>query len=242
MKNVQKRKRLLQSSMTVFIILFTRLPGFAQGIQHKGAVEIPWDEFRKLLELDKDEFILSWEEFQKILQQTGFKYVPPFQLKEEKVVLTRDQFKRLLNQMKPPADPIIQPPADYLLTKAAYKGRISLGSAQFHARYDLEVFNRQRKQYVKIPFFPINIALKNALFDGKRALIVLEGHRHTLTTSETGRHQLEIEFALKAATEQGPWEVSFPVPITAVTSLEIDIPFKNIDVEIKNAQELEIFI
>src|SRR5512136_416305 len=100
----------------VAIGLFVILSG-AGALAHdgadKGAVKIGWEEFRKLLALDKDEFVLSWEEFQKILAQTGFKYVPPFALKDEKVVLTRAQFTRLLDQMKPPADPVAAPPAEF---------------------------------------------------------------------------------------------------------------------------------
>jgi hypothetical protein len=86
------------------VVALAGAAALAQDGQDKGAVKISWEEFRKLLELDKDEFVLSWEEFQKILAQTGFKYVPSFALKEEKVVLTRSQFTKLLDQMKPPAD------------------------------------------------------------------------------------------------------------------------------------------
>ncbi len=226
--------------LVILVVLSAGVFSLAEDGQETGAVRISWEEFRKLLELDKDEFVLSWGEFQKILTQTGFTYVPPFELKEEKVVLTRAQFKRLLDQMKPPADPITQPPADFLLTKAVYKGKISGGSAGFQAVYNVEIFERQRNRFVEIPFFPVNIALKNALFDGKPGLIVLKNSRHTLTTSATGTHRITLDFALKAATEQGPGVLSFPIPQTAVTVFEVDIPFKNIDVEVTNAQELEV--
>lgn len=227
-------------ALLIFIGFFSWSPVFAQDVQDKGGVRISWDEFRKLLELDKDEFVLSWEEFQIMLRQTGFKYVPPYQLKEEKVVLTREQFKRLLNQMKPPLTTSIQPPADYLLTRASYTGQIGEGSAQFHAAYHIEIFERQRNQFVKIPFFPVSIALKKALLDGKQALVVLDGNRHTVTTREWGQHKIDLDLALKAATEQGPWTVTFPIPRTAVTSLEFVIPFKNIELEVSNAQEMEV--
>lgn len=231
--------------LAVLVVILLGLPAgvttvYAQDVSKEGDVRIPWEEFRKLLELDKDEFVLSWSEFQLILRQTGLKHAPPFQLKDEKVVLTREQFKRLLNRMKPPTDPIIHPPADYLLPKGAYTGRISDGSAKFSVEYSVEIFERQTNQYLKIPFFPVNIALKRALFDGKQALVVLEGNRHTLTTRDTGRHRIEIDFSLISADQPGPRTVSFPIPSTAVTSLEFDIPYKNIDVEVLNAQELEV--
>jgi len=49
-------------------------------------------------------------------------------LKDERVILTRDQFKKLLNQMKPPLSTIIQPPSDYLLSKAVYEVIVCLMS------------------------------------------------------------------------------------------------------------------
>lgn len=224
------------------IVLLMGITVLAQNKDEKGDVRIPWDEFRKLLELDKDEFVLAWQDFQKILVQTGFQYVPPYQLKDEKVVLTRDQFRNLLDKMKPPSDPDIKPPADYLLTQAVYTGRILNGSARFRADYDIEIFSRPQNQYVKIPFFPVNIALNDASFDGKKGLVILEGSRHTLITKEMGRHHITLDFSLKAQTKQGPWEAVFPIPKTAITKLEVDIPLKDIEVEITQAQEMEISV
>jgi len=224
------------------IVLLMGITILAQNKDEKGDVRIPWDEFRKLLELDKDEFVLAWQDFQKILVQTGFQYVPPYQLKDEKVVLTRDQFRNLLNKMKPPSDPDIKPPADYLLTQAVYTGRILNGSARFRADYDIEIFSLPQNQYVKIPFFPVNIALNDASFDGKKGLVILEGSRHTLITKEMGRHRISLDFSLKAQTKQGPWEAVFPIPKTAITKLEVDIPLKDIEIEITQAQEMEVSV
>lgn len=224
------------------IVLLMGITILAQNKDENGDVRISWDEFRKLLELDKDEFVLDWQDFQKILVQTGFQYVPPYQLKDEKVVLTRDQFRNLLNKMKPPSDPDIKPPSDYLLTQAVYTGRILNGSARFRADYDIEIFSLPQNQYVKIPFFPVTIALNDVSFDGKKGMVILEGSRHTLITKEMGRHHITLDFSLKAQTKQGPWEAVFPIPKTAITKLEVDIPLKEIEIEIAQAQEMEISV
>jgi hypothetical protein len=39
-------------------------------------------------------------------------------MKDEKVVLTREQFKKLLERMNPPTGVFVKPPADYLMTQA----------------------------------------------------------------------------------------------------------------------------
>jgi hypothetical protein len=236
-------KRNLKRIMAVtMIVLLMGITVIAQNKDENGDVRIPWDEFRKLLELDKDEFVLAWQDFQKILEQTGFQYVPPYQLKDEKVILTRDQFRNLLNKMKPPSDPDIKPPSNYLLIQAVYTGRILNGSARFRADYDIEIFSLPQNQYVKIPFFPVSIALKDASFDGKKGLVILEGSRHTLITKEMGRHHITLDFSLKAQTKQGPWEAVFPIPKTSITKLEVDIPLKDIEVEITQAQEMEVTV
>jgi hypothetical protein len=208
--------------LSLLMVFFFSALVYPQQKTEEGSVSIPWEEFRKLLELDKDVVELSWEEFQKILVQTGNKYVPPFQLKDEKVILTREQFKRLLDQMKPPVITAVNPPADFLITKASYKGRITNKDASFRADFSTEIFDRRRSQYVKIPLFPMSFALKDVLFDGRQALLILENNRYTLTTSQIGQHQISADFSLKTNLEQGPRAVSFPIPRTPITSLEVD--------------------
>jgi len=230
-------------SRITLIILTGLVLGVSSPAQNRtdpASVRIPWKEFRALLELDRDEFVLSWPEFQKILKQTGFRHVPPFQLKDEKDVLTRAQFKNLIDRMQPPANPVVAPPAEYLLTEAAYTGRIHSGSARFRGDFDIEIFDRPTDRYIRIPLFPVHLALENARFDTRPALVVLEGNRHVLTTRSVGRHHLSVGFSLKTSDRPGPQTLSFPIPRTAVTRLEVEIPAVGIAVEVTNAQRLDI--
>lgn len=226
-----------------FIVLFMALSGAAALPQDKGdggQVSIPWSEFVRFLQLDKDEILLSWEEFQKILAQTGNRDVPSFQMKDEKVLLTREQFKKLLSQMRPPDSPDIQPPADYLITKAAYTGKMTENDASFSVVFDIEIFKRQRNQYVKIPLFPRNVAIKDMLLNGERGIVVVENDRYTLVANKPGSHQITVFFSLKADLKQGPKAVSIPIPVTPITSLAIDIPLTDIEVDIPQAQQVEV--
>jgi hypothetical protein len=235
------KKYIFRLSFIILIAIFLSLSSYSQEKKEdKGEVSIPWEEFRKLLELDKDEVVLSWEEFQKILAQTGKKYIPPFQLKDEKVVLTREQFKRLLDQMKPPVITVVHPPADYLITKAAYRGRITRSNALLRANLSTEIFPKERSQYVKIPLFPMNIALKDVLFDNRPGVVILENNKHTLATRQVGQHEIMVDFSLKTDLEEGPRALSFPIPRTPITSLDLDIPFTKIEVEVTNAQQVEV--
>ncbi|MBN1939313.1 MAG: hypothetical protein JW843_06995 [Candidatus Aminicenantes bacterium] len=236
------RKRISAFVLAIVLATAAVTPASAQDDNARSGVSITWEEFRKLLALDKDEISLSWEEFQKILRQTGFKQVPAFQLKDERVILTRAQFRELLNRMKPPADTTAAPPAEYLLTQAVYTGKIASGALQVRAAIDLEVFDRPNRSYVKIPLFPLPVALRTARIDGERALIVLENGRHTLAVNRAGRHRIEADFSLKLQPEQSVMAVAFPVPQAAVTRFVIDLPGEGLGVDIAGAQQLEISI
>jgi hypothetical protein len=233
-------KVFLRVFFVVLLVAMTFTAALPQEKQDEGQVSIPWDEFVRLLELDKDEILLSWEEFQKILAQTGNRYVPTFQMKDEKVLLTREQFKKLLDQMRPPDPTVIQPPADYLITKSAYTGRITENDASFTVVFDMEIFERPRSQYVKIPLFPRNVAIKDIFLNGEGGIVVFENNRYTLATDRVGKHRITVRFSLKADLKQGPRAVSIPIPMTPITSLEIDIPFTEIEVDIPNAQQIEV--
>ena len=207
---------------------------------NQGKVSLPWEEFRKLLELDKDEVVLSFEEFRKLLIQTGSEIVPAHTIKEGKVVLKREQFKKLLDQMKPPVALQVKPPADYLITKAAYQGRMEKDGTSIVATFRVNIFKKERQEYVKIPLFPAHIALREVLFDKEPALIVTENNMHQLITDRVGEHLLTVSFSLKTSLDRGPHTFSFPVPRTPITVLDLEIPLKDIGVEVAQAEALNI--
>lgn len=89
--------------------------------QSQGELSLPWSAFEKLLQLNKDNVLLSWEEFQRLLQQTGVAEPPPYQLQNGQVSLTREEFKHLLDRLKPPAGE----GAKAYMTKAIYTGRVT---------------------------------------------------------------------------------------------------------------------
>ena len=103
-------KRELFSILTGAFLLLSIPSGVALHAQEKtgekSQLTIPWDEFKKLLRLDEKEVVLSLDAFQKMVAQTGIKTTPVHTMREGSVVLTRAEFEKLVNQMKPPADPV----------------------------------------------------------------------------------------------------------------------------------------
>jgi len=59
-----------------------------------GDLTIPWDEFKGLLNLDKDQIVIPLETFQKLLLQTGAP-VPPHNVQGGMIIMTQDEFRIL---------------------------------------------------------------------------------------------------------------------------------------------------
>lgn len=202
----------------------------------KSQLTVPWDEFKQLLHLDEDEIVLPLETFQKLLAQTGVKITPAYTLKEGNVVLTRTEFKKLVDQMKPPVGVEAQPPFDYLITKAIYSGKMGENNTAFIGTFNVYVL--KKGVYLKIPLLPHSIALEDVKVGGKQALVVSEGGYHKIVLSKPGEYVVGASFSLKSSIKKGPHKVDLAIQQTPITLLRLEIPLKNIDVEIPQAQQV----
>ena len=211
--------------------------GFAQETGNdQGKLTIPWDEFKKLLDLDEDEIVLTIETFQKLLAQTGVTTTPSYTMKEGSVVLKRSEFKKLVDQMKPYIGPGAKPPFDFLITKAVYRGRMGQKNTDFSGTFTVHVL--KQKTYLKIPFLPQNIALEDIKVDGKSALVVSENGYHNVVLSKEGEYSVTADFSMKSALDRGPHKLDLPIQQTPITLLELEMPLTDINVEIPQAQQV----
>ncbi len=204
----------------------------------ESKITIDWEEFRSLLKLDVDEIRLSWKEFSKLMEQTGVKYEPEYKVDKGDVVLTREEFKKLIDNMKPPAGDVFIPPADYILTKAAYNGVMGKGSTSFAVILNLEIFDKGKKAYLKIPLFQESLAISEIRLDGNPASLITESGWHYLSTDKVGRHSVTIRFSIESSPDKGSPGLNFNIPQTPVTYISLDIPRADIDVSIQSAQEV----
>ena len=205
----------------------------------KSSITMDWEEFQKILKLDKDEIKLSWDEFTKLLSMTGSRVKPEYKVEGGNVILTREQFKKLIDQMKPPRRVYLEPPCDYLIRKANYNGVVANKSTQFIAILDIEIFKKDKKTYLKIPLFREELAIEDIRFDGKPASIITEGGWHYLNTDDIGKHTVRVKFSVRSLLDIGTPGFNFNIPQSPITYITLDIPKKNIDVIISNAQEIQ---
>jgi hypothetical protein len=201
-------------------------------------ITIDWKEFRSLLKLDVDEIRLSWEEFSRLMEQTGSTYKPEYKVESGEVVLKREEFKKLLDRMKPPTGEELIPPADYVITKATYNGVMGSASTTFIVSLNLEIFDKKKESYLKIPLFQENLAISEVQLDGKPASVITESGWHYLSTSLVGRHSVSVKFSIGSSPDKGSPGLNFNIPQTPITYLSLDIPRPNLEVNIQYAKEV----
>jgi hypothetical protein len=197
---------------------------------------IPWEEFKKLLNLEAEQISLPMETFQKLLAQTGISIIPAYTISGGNVILTREEFKKLVDHMKPPAGGDGQPPFDYLITKAVYSGKMAKQTTTFNGIFTVHVLKRDA--YLRIPLLPQNMALEDVKVEGKAALVVSENGFHQVVLSKPGEYTITASFSIKTEMERGPHKMDLYIQQTPITLLNLDMPLRDIDVEIPQAQQL----
>ena len=233
-------KRVLLSILTgTFLLLNIISPAVLHAQENtsgKGQLTIPWEEFKQLLRLDEKEIVLSLDAFQKLVAQTGTTTTPAHTIREGNVVLTRAQFEQLVNQMKPHVGADDLPPFDYLITKAIYTGRMKNNNTSFSSALKVHVL--KKSGYVKVPILPQNIALEDVEVDGEQALVLRENGYHTVILTKSGEYIVKASFSLKSSLERGPHKIDIGILETPITLLRLEIPLKDIDVDIPQAQHV----
>jgi hypothetical protein len=202
----------------------------------EGSIVLPWDEFRKVLNLDEEKIVLPMETFRKLLAQTGAVTAPEHSVSGGNVVLTRDEFKKLVDGMQPPPGTGTEPPVNHLITKAIYAGAMNRDNTDFTGTFTVHVLGRDA--YRKIPILNQNIAMEDIRVNGKEALVVTEGGYHQVVLSRAGEYTVTASFSLKSSLDRGPRKLDLPVQRTPITLLELEIPLKDIVVQIPQAQQL----
>lgn len=239
MKILFNKKALLFLALLLMFSMITVTEGNSKG-DKESEVKISWAEFKKLLNLDANEVSLTWDEFRQLLAQTGEESSISYTVKNGKVILPREQFKQLLDKMKPPGRAILTPPADYIITKAEYQGQIDKKNTTLTALFYLEVFEKEGKGYRDIPFLPQSVALEEVLMDGKPALVLEKSGWYHITTAEKGRHLLKVKYFAPSNLERGGQILNLSIPRTAITLFDLQIPLEKVDIEVPNARELQI--
>jgi len=155
---------------------------------------------------------LSWEKFSEIW---------------DKMQSLEKQIEQLNQTTTPP------PPVAYTLTRAAYAGRVGEKTVDMDAAFEIDVYD---KAWVKVPFFPADVAVRDARLDGKPVGVIQENGWHHVLLRAPGRHALAVSFVVKAPGADDAPRFSFPIAQTPITLLALTFPRPGLDVTVDPAQ------
>ncbi|MBN2355271.1 hypothetical protein JXO59_04120 [candidate division KSB1 bacterium] len=231
----------MKTRLCFFLILFLLssiglVYATAADTSGKTQISLPWDEFKKIIRLDENQVILSMEIYHKLLAQTGVEVEAQPVVRDGYVMLTRAQFDRLVEQMKPPQGTTAAPPVDFLVTRAAYAGVMGQENVRFTATFNVAVLKRDA--FLKVPLLPQSIALEDIKVNNKAAMVVRENGYHHIIFNQKGDYTATAVFSIRSSLEKGPHLLDIPIIETPITLLQLKIPLTNIKVDIPQAQQL----
>ncbi len=172
-----------------------------------------------------------------LLWGASFSSLRSEEMKGSQVVLDWDKFVKLWEEATKPAkspEPETPPPVDYILSSAQYECAVQPGASVARAAFKLNVL--QDKKWVRIPFLPASLGLKEATLDGKTVPVAQEGGYHSLVLKGAGSHSLTAVFSLSTPAKDGTPSFSFSIVPTAMTLVSFVFNKPNLDVSIPAAQ------
>ncbi|MCP4217682.1 MAG: hypothetical protein GY765_23770 [bacterium] len=237
--NINHLQKLSRFFILIFLFAILAAP-ITAGDKDTSRIKMSWQEFRQLLKLDSNDITLTWQEFKQLTAQTGKDNHISYSVKNGKIILPREQFRQLLNRMKPPVKDVPQPPGEYVISKAQYKGVMAKKSTAVTALFSMEIFAKKGTKYFQVPILPKSVGLAEVLLDGTPALVMEKNGWYHVTTTQNGLHQIKVKYFVASHLEKGPQILNLEIPKTAITLLELTIPMEKIDISVPDAKELTI--
>lgn len=225
-------RKAVKYMLLFFLIICSTL--FAQESPNAGHVTLPWDEFDSLSDLSRDELVLPLDVFEKLVALTDSRLQP--KKRGGYVVLTRQEFSNLIDEINASPEPYPDPPVDYLISQASYAGKMRMEDTFFKA--DMAVHVLKDHSFIYVPVLPQNLALEKVTVNDEPALLSVKDGYHSILVNSKGEYAVHLQFSVKSSLEEGPQKFDMSIVNTPITLLELDIPMSKIDIVIPQAQQI----
>ncbi|MBL8024510.1 MAG: hypothetical protein JNK54_09575 [Elusimicrobia bacterium] len=221
----------------LLLFVLSCLSTFAQTEEKtsNAKLRLPWEILQGVLKLDAKDVRLTWEEYRTILRLTSSKKVPDFSMSGGDVILSREEFTRLVQSLIPPA----LPAAEAFVSKASYKGQLHGDSALFAATLRLEIPQRPAHP-IRFDLFPANVAFQEIKLNDRHALAEVENGRLILTIAEPGSHKVTLHFSVPVPESYASQSITIPIARTPITEWTFDIFERNLDIAVPAALHREL--
>lgn len=165
-------------------------------------------------------------------------YVPYEKLKEtfEKegrgVFLPYEEFLKLWNaaQPKKKEKKEIKPPADAAVTGGSYAGKAGEKAVRFEVTFTVRAL---AEKWASVPLPLKNVAVETVKISDPAAVFAPQGDGYVLIAPKPGEYTLTLAFSVRVEESPGRRRIAFGIPPTAVSRLEMDLPGKDLRVEVE---------
>jgi len=220
-------KKIKHPIIIVFLIFSLSLTISGKPEENTNDITFTWQDLVKLLDLDSDKIKMTWPEFRKLMAQTGNQLDMSVNIDEGILSIKRDQFKRILDQMKPFVRKIPPPPEDYLISEAIYKGSADEKNCRFTAEFTVFLFEKNSPKYIEIPILSTSAALLNVFIDGAPA-VIHTGTWYYISLQKSGFHKVKVVFSISRKKQS----ISLPVVHSVINRIDISVPEKDSNITI----------
>jgi hypothetical protein len=195
--------------VTLSMEMFKNITGW-DGKAKPGEIVIPWEEVRKLLDVDVQGMggatvKLPWKQFRSLVEWS------------------------IARKGGVDATP---PPTDYVVTNATFSGTLGKKVANFTA--DLKVNVLRKKGWKRIGVMPAGVALSKA--EVKDGHLNVRGGTYEILTQATGEMPVKLEFAAAVEESAGKSTVSFSRVPSGTCLLDLTVPSQDVTVRVAGGQ------
>ena len=157
-----------------------------------------------------------------------------FEKEGQGVFLPYAEFRRLWQAARQVPAGVDKAPAPYLVSTARFKGKVDSELASMQLELTVDILT---DGWVEVPVGLGDVAVAKVAFaagDAKSApLLRVVGGQYRLLTRGKGRRVLTIDFVRQLVTKPGLNVLSFRIPASAITTLELTIPEQNMKVDVE---------
>ncbi|MFW6170287.1 MAG: hypothetical protein ACODAD_07345 [Planctomycetota bacterium] len=166
------------------------------------------------------------------------KLLEVFEDEESSVVLPYAQFLEMWNRLTESDQRPREPPVNGVITRAAYAGSVRGELARLEATLDIEVLSAG---WARLPMEFGDAAIGSARTEDGAALLRGVGNgRYELLVEGKGKHQIKLGLVVEVKTGTEGRSFAVQCPAVGVSSLDLDIPEKNLAVQVTPRRTCEI--
>ncbi len=129
---------------------------------------------------------------------------------------------------KPPQPEPDEPPADAVVRSASYAGSVEGDAARFQVTYHIEAL---KEGWTKLALPLDGVAVESIEHEG--ALLVADTAGYSVFLPRRGHYEVSLRLSVHVQSQPGKKTLSFDIPATALSRLELSVPEKDVRVQVE---------